>query len=83
MIIQIQNKSNNQQIKASYRTLTRIEQQYNMSTKRTTKRKSTTMSVDDNVLPTCQTFLNDIYIKYDDYSIIPPNITAGIEQCII
>ena len=54
---------NNQQIKVShstYLTLTGIKQQYNMSTKRTAKRKSTTMSVDDSVLTTFEKLLNGI-----------------------
>ena len=68
LMIHNQKNPNNQQIKLSYSTWTRIKQEYNRSTKRTIKCKSTTMSVDDSVLTTFQALLNDIFIKYDDYS---------------
>ena len=38
-----------------------------MSTNRATKRKSTMMSVDDSTLQSFQTFVNDIFVNYDNW----------------
>ena len=67
-------------ISVSCSTLARIKQQYNMSTKRATKRKSTMMSVDDSVLTKFQTLLNDIFVNYDNYNLIMNSDTTRIQQ---
>ncbi len=67
-------------INVSCSTLARIKQQYNMSTKRATKRKSTMMSVDDSVLTKFQTLVNDIFVNYDNHNLIMNSDTTRIQQ---
>ena len=50
-------------ISVSHGTLTRIQQQYNMSTKQATIRKSTIMSVDDSVLTNLVSISNHMIEK--------------------
>ena len=52
-------------IKMAYSTLTRFKQQFNIGTKRTNKRKHSTISVDDSVLTTFQSKLNEVFIEYE------------------
>ena len=66
-------------INVSHSTRTRIQQQYNMSTKRAIKRKSSMMSVDDSVLPKFQTLFNDIFVNYDNDNLIMNSDTHHIE----
>ena len=63
-------------INVSHSTLTRIQQQYNMST----KRKSTMMSVDDRVLQSFHTLVNDIFVNYDNHNLIMNSDTTRIQQ---
>ena len=63
-----------------YSILTRIKQQYNMSFKQVTIRKSSIMSVDDSILTTFQTLLNDVFIKYDNHNLILSSDTTCIDQ---
>ena len=63
-------------INVSCSTLTRIQQQFNMST----ERKSTMMSVDDIVLQSFQALVNDIFVNYDDHDLIMNSDTTRIQQ---
>ena len=57
-------------IHVSSSILARIKEQDNMDTNRATTSQSTMMSVDDNVIQSVQTLLNDTFINYDDHCLI-------------
>ena len=78
LLIMIHNKKYPNQliISVSCSPLARIS----MSIKRATKRKSTMMSVDDSVLQSSQTLVNDIFVNYDDFDLIMNSDTTRIQQ---
>ena len=64
-------------IHVSRSTLTRINQQYKLSSKRVNKRKHTMMSIDDSVITEYQSKLNDIFVIYEDHDLIMNSNQSG------
>ena len=70
-------------IHVSRSTLTRINQQYKLSSKRVSKRKHTMMSIDDSVITEYQSKLNDIFVIYEDHDLIMNSDHTRIPQSMV
>lgn len=61
----------------------RIKQQNRVSSKRPQKRKHSTMSVDDDVLTTSQSQLNEVFVAYRDRYLIMNSDCTRIPQSMM
>ena len=61
----------------------RFKQQYRITTKHVAKRKRSMCTVDDSVLTTFQTTLNEVFVEYEDRDLIMNSDSTRVPQSLI